>query len=129
MSSAGASRTTRAGDVAQDVSGRDAARDGASAELADPTAALCDAIVALEAPDEASRFLKDLCTPAEIRALAERWHAACLLNEGGLSYREIHDRTGVSTTTITRVARFLHHEPHQGYRLILDRLNRAPEKD
>ncbi len=68
------------------------------------------------------RFLVDLCTPAELRALSERWAVAKLLDEGELSYRDIREKTGVSTTTIGRVARFLKDEPHQGYRIILDRL-------
>jgi uncharacterized protein YerC len=47
---------------------------------------------------------------------------ARLLSEGKKSYREISADTGVSTTTVTRVARFLSQEDHQGYRLVLDRL-------
>ena len=66
------------------------------------------------------RLLRDLCTPSEIRTIAERWHVARLLDQGDSSYREIHDATGVSTTTIVRVARFLRQEPHQGYRRALD---------
>ena len=65
-------------------------------------------------------LLVDLCTPTELRSLAERWHVARLLDNTGKSYREIHDETGVSTTTIVRVARFLKQEPHQGYRKTLD---------
>jgi TrpR-related protein YerC/YecD len=68
------------------------------------------------------RLLTDLCTPAELRTLAERWHVARLLDGSNLSYREIHDGTGVSTTTIVRVARFLKQEPHQGYRRAIDAL-------
>ena len=67
-------------------------------------------------------LLRDLCTPAELRALAERWHVARLLDATNLSYRDIHDATGVSTTTIVRVARFLRQEPHQGYRHAIDAL-------
>ena len=70
---------------------------------------------------EMERFLVDLCTPAELRALAERWHVAKLLDTTDLSYRDINAETGVSTTTIGRVARFLKDEPHQGYRAVLDR--------
>ncbi len=69
-----------------------------------------------------SRLLTDLCTPAEIRTLAERWHVARLLDGTDLSSRDIHDATGVSTTTIVRVARFLRQEPHQGYRAAIDTL-------
>lgn len=64
--------------------------------------------------------LIDLCTPAELRALSERWRVAKLLDEGEMSYREISAETGVSTTTIGRVARFLKDEPHGGYRLLLE---------
>jgi uncharacterized protein YerC len=67
-------------------------------------------------------LLLDLCTPAELRTLAERWHVARLLDGTDLPYRDIHDATGVSTTTIVRVGRFLRHEPHQGYRRAIDAL-------
>jgi len=69
------------------------------------------------------RLLRDLCTPSELTALAERWHVARLLDGTDLSYREIHDGTGVSTTTIVRVGRFLRQEPHKGYRGAIDALS------
>ncbi|MEO7177521.1 MAG: YerC/YecD family TrpR-related protein [Allosphingosinicella sp.] len=81
---------------------------------------LCRALLTPENEREMCGLLVDLCTPAEIRTLAERWHVARLLDETQMSYREIHDATGVSTTTIVRVARFLKQEPHQGYRRALD---------
>ena len=71
------------------------------------------------------RLLTDLLTPAELRTLAERWHVARLLDGTNLSYREIHEATGVSTTTVVRVARFLRQEPHQGYRRTIDALEAA----
>lgn len=67
---------------------------------------LLDAVAALRSRDEAGAFLTDLCTPAELEAMEGRWDVAKLL-ETGLPYREIHVRTGVSTATITRVARSL----------------------
>ncbi len=67
-------------------------------------------------------LLADLCTPSEVRTLAERWHVARLLDGTDMSYRDIHEATGVSTTTIVRVARFLRTEPNGGYRAALDRL-------
>lgn len=82
---------------------------------------LCRALLAPRDAGEMARLLADLCTPAERRTLAERWHVARLLDSTDLSYRDIHDSTGVSTTTIVRVARFLKQEPHRGYRLALDR--------
>lgn len=71
---------------------------------------------------EMASLLADLCAPAEIRTFAERWHVARLLDDTDLTYREIHDATGVSTTTIVRVARFLKQERNLGYRAALDRL-------
>ena len=92
-------------------------RDGAA--LAED---LCRALLTPGSPEEMARVLTDLCTPQEIRTLAERWHVARLLDGTGLSYRDIHDATGVSTTTIVRVARFLRQEPHRGYRAAIDAL-------
>ena len=79
------------------------------------------ALASLSGESNMQRFLTDLCTPAELRALRERWLVAQILNEGKASYRDINAQTGVSTTTIGRVARFLKDEPHQGYRIVLDR--------
>ena len=93
-----------------------------SADLAD---ALADALLLIRSPAEARALLADLCTPAEIRTIAERWHIARLLDEGALTYREIHEATGVSTTTIVRVARFLRQENNGGYRVLLNRLKEA----
>lgn len=86
------------------------------------TADLCSALLSPGSAEEMRRLLVDLCTPAEIRTLGERWHVARLLDRTDLSYREIGEATGVSTTTIVRVARFLKQEPHRGYRRALDAL-------
>nr|WP_314444932.1 YerC/YecD family TrpR-related protein [uncultured Sphingomonas sp.] len=91
---------------------------------------LCRALLTPGTAAEMTRLLTDLCTPQEIRTLAERWHVARLLDGTDLSYRDIHDATGVSTTTIVRVARFLRQEPHRGYRAAIDALaeaDRSPE--
>jgi len=89
------------------------------------TADLCAALLTPGSAEEMARLIADLCTPAEIRTLAERWHVARLLDGTDLSYRDIHDATGVSTTTIVRVARFLRQEPNRGYRLAIDALEAA----
>lgn len=89
---------------------------------------LFEALLLLKNKNEVARFMKDLCTPQEISVLAERWRVCQLLEFGALSYREIHDKTGASLATIGRVARFLKSEPHQGYRIILDRLRRKQKK-
>jgi TrpR-related protein YerC/YecD len=81
---------------------------------------LFEAIRTLETPQEVERFFRDLCTLAELEAMAQRWAVARLLDQG-LSYVEIAQRTGASTTTVTRVAHWLRHG-EGGYRLALERL-------
>jgi len=83
--------------------------------------ALYRALLMLETEAECRRFLADLCTRAELEALVDRWSVVPLL-EDGLPYRRIHDMTGVSVTTIGRVARFLS-AGNGGYRTVLDRLS------
>ena len=82
---------------------------------------LCHALLKLENTNQAYAFLKDLCTPNELNAMAERWQICKLLDQG-LSYRDIQARMPVSLTTIGRVARFLKDEHFQGYRDVLNRL-------
>jgi TrpR-related protein YerC/YecD len=81
--------------------------------------ALFDAVVSLRNINECRNFLRDLCTPAELQALVDRWQVVKLLEEE-LPYRQIHDMTGVSVTTIGRVARFLT-EGFGGYQAALSR--------
>jgi len=80
---------------------------------------LYDAILTLQSRAEVRQFLLDLCTPAELEAIVDRWWTASLLNQGR-SYREISDISGVSVTTIGRVARYLN-MGEGGYRLALRR--------
>ncbi len=67
---------------------------------------LLKAIQAFKTTEELESFLDDLCTPGEIEAMEGRWAVAELLRQG-VPYREVAERTGVSTATITRVARCL----------------------
>lgn len=85
---------------------------------------LNEALLLLKNKNEVSDFLKDLCTPAELKALEERWAVAQLLYKDELSYREIAAKLNTSTTTVTRVARFLSSEPYQGYKRILKRIKK-----
>jgi TrpR-related protein YerC/YecD len=80
---------------------------------------LFDAVTTLQTRSEVEHFLRDLCTLSELEAMAHRWQVARLLEEG-LPYLEISERTGASTTTVTRVAHWLRHG-EGGYRLALDR--------
>jgi TrpR-related protein YerC/YecD len=79
------------------------------------------AILSLRSEDECKKFFDDLCTPAELETLVDRWTVVAYLRDG-LPYRKIHELTGVSVTTIGRVARFLS-TGNGGYRLALERLN------
>lgn len=80
---------------------------------------LSGTILAMESRDEVERFLRDLCTIAELEAMAHRWAVARLVDRG-LPYLEVAQRTHASTTTVTRVAHWLRHG-EGGYRLALDR--------
>ena len=79
------------------------------------------ALAALRSAQECRAFLRDLCTPAELQAMADRWAVVEWLQRG-LPYREIHRQTGVSVTTIGRVARFLANG-NGGYVLAAERLD------
>ncbi|MDX2163943.1 MAG: YerC/YecD family TrpR-related protein [Gammaproteobacteria bacterium] len=80
---------------------------------------LYEAIQAIKTAKEAKDFFQDLCTPAEIQAMADRWRVVEPLKMGK-SYRQIYDATGVSVTTIGRVARYI--MSGVGYNLIYDRV-------
>jgi TrpR-related protein YerC/YecD len=83
---------------------------------------LAKAILSLKTEKEVNNFLRDLCTPGEIKDFNERWAIAQLLNIGEFSYREIAEKAKASITTVTRVARFLKDEPYKGYITALSRI-------
>jgi TrpR-related protein YerC/YecD len=84
---------------------------------------LFGAIQSLETRTELEHFLRDLCTLAELEAMAQRWTVAKLVDRG-IPYARIAEKTGASTTTVTRVAHWLRHG-EGGYRLALQRLGNA----
>lgn len=76
-------------------------------------------LLSFKTVEDLKGFLKDVCTPKELLSLEERlWVAFCLSQ--GKTYRAIHDETGASLVTITRVARFLKAEPYGGYRTLFN---------
>jgi TrpR-related protein YerC/YecD len=96
--------------------------DAQNPQTSDPEVALDDliaALLALRTPDELQRFLRDLCTRAELEALAHRWQIVQLLDQG-LPYLEVAERAHASTATVTRVAQWLNHGTG-GYRTALER--------
>lgn len=74
----------------------------------------------LENIKEASCFFRDLLTIKELDDFSQRWLIARLLNQG-LTYSEVAKKTKTSTTTVSRVAHWLHHG-RGGYKLILKRI-------
>ena len=84
---------------------------------------LFETVASLQTKDETQRFLRDLCTRAELDAMAHRWQVAQLLDEG-LPYLEVAKKAHASTTTVTRVAQWLK-QGEGGYRLALQRRRRS----
>jgi len=78
-------------------------------------------ILALETPDEARRFLRDLLTEPEILEFAKRLQAAEMLSRK-VPYSTIEKETGLSSTTVARVAKWLNGK-EGGYRSILKKLH------
>ena len=76
---------------------------------------LSTALKKLNSNKDIENFLRDLCTPAEIEAMQERWEVAQLLYKGNTTYRDIASKLNTSTATVTRVARFLFKESNKGY--------------
>lgn len=104
-------------------------RLGHDESMAQSSLQLASAFLSMRTEEECLSLLEDLCTPAELEAMIDRWRVALLL-EQGIPYREIHDQTGVSVTTIGRVARFLSRGAG-GYRLALQRMSddSGPSRD
>ena len=85
------------------------------------------AVAALRTPEECRAFFRDLCTPAELQAMADRWAVVEYVRRG-VPYREIHKLTGVSVTTIGRVARFVA-AGNGGYALVADRIDATTRRN
>ena len=86
---------------------------------------LFEAIKTLDGFEEYRSFFLDILTPAEFQAIKDRWAVAALLYEG-YTYREINKISGVSITTVARVARFISNGSG-GYQLALERVKKNNE--
>lgn len=84
--------------------------------------ALCAAFVRCNTVRDVANLLRDVATLSEMQALSERLEVAGLLLSG-LPYREVAQKTGASTATITRVAGFLNNG-EGGYRKALGKDHR-----
>ncbi len=81
---------------------------------------LFKAILSLQTVEECYRFFDDLCTVPELKAMAQRYAVAKMLNDGDI-YTDIVKATGASTATISRVNRSLNYGS-EGYALTFERL-------
>lgn len=82
---------------------------------------LYESLLRLQDADECRRFLQDLCTVTELKAMEQRLEVAMCLREG-MIYQDILARTGASSATISRVNRCLQYGA-DGYQTVLPRLD------
>jgi len=84
---------------------------------------LFKAILKLKKTGEVAKFFRDLCTLEELKEMTSRWQAVKMISRGK-PYREIAQKTGLSTTTVTRVAYWLNYG-EGGYKLALSKNNKT----
>mgnify|MGYP002611341772 FL=1 len=84
-------------------------------------ALLYESLLQLKDVDECRRFMEDLCTVTELKAMSQRIEVAMYLWEG-MIYQDILKRTGASSATISRVNRCLQYGA-EGYQTVLPRLD------
>ena len=82
---------------------------------------LVEAILSLENPDQAQDFLRDLCTEGEITEFAKRFYAAEMLSVN-TPYSQIEKETGLSSTTVARVSKWLN-DGMGGYKSVINNMN------
>ena len=78
-----------------------------------------EGILKLKNVDDCYKFFSDLCTPREVKSMAQRFTVAKMLIEKRV-YSDIVNETGASTATISRVNRSLE-SGNEGYDLVFDR--------
>lgn len=82
---------------------------------------LFEAILQLDTPEDAQRFFRDLLTEPELQEFSNRWKVARMLSKN-VSYSEIEKQTGMSSTTIARINKWLQ-KGMGGYKLMLQKQN------
>lgn len=85
------------------------------------TQELMETILKLKDIKEAKRFFRDLLTEQEILEFGKRWQAARMLSSK-TPYSEIVRETGLSSTTVARISKWLN-KGMGGYKLMINRLN------
>lgn len=86
------------------------------------TELLFQAMLTMKTTEELSCFFEDLSTVTELKAMAQRFAVAKMLDEQRI-YADIEQSTGASSATISRVNRCLLYGAN-GYRLALERLKK-----
>ena len=82
---------------------------------------LAKAFVCIDNEEDCLKFLADLCTVSEVKAMAQRLEVAAMLSEHKV-YSDIVSKTGASTATISRVNNALTYG-EDGYKDVLEKLN------
>lgn len=83
---------------------------------------LFEAMKTLKTTEEYYRFFEDICTVAELKAIAQRLQVAKMLSEEK-TYMEIEAKTKASTATISRINKCVGYGA-DGYKLVLERMSK-----
>lgn len=87
------------------------------------TEELISVILSLKNKEQATNFLRDLMTESEIIEMGNRWKAAQMLYRG-LPYKDIVEKTGLSSRTVARIKHWLS-EGMGGYQFALRRVKKT----
>ena len=82
---------------------------------------LAKAFVCIDNEEDCLKFLADLCTISEVKAMAQRLEVAAMLKDRKV-YSDIVSKTGASTATISRVNNALTYG-EDGYKIVLEKLD------
>ena len=97
------------------------------AQLSQPDVqVLVEAVMAAHTQEQVQALLVDLCTSREISDMDQRLQVAQMLDEGQ-PYAQVQRVTGASSTTVSRVSKFLNGDVG-GYRWVLDTLNASAKE-
>ncbi|QVK17332.1 DNA-binding transcriptional regulator [Mycoplasmatota bacterium] len=74
----------------------------------------------IQGEEDIEQLLLDVCTLKELEAIFQRFKVAQML-KNGLSFNQIEEKTGMSSTTITRVSKCL--KNGKGYNKMFNKYN------
>lgn len=87
-----------------------------------PSQDLIKAILSIENTKECEQFLSDICTIQELEKMSQRLQAAQLLIDGD-TYEQVIEKTGISSTTLSRVSRCIRYGDG-GYKNIIEKIKK-----